>query len=267
LTPSRKHAAILLAALTGLAAAAFSVRARLQGQIAASPPAAASSAWPVNRNLIVLDPAHGGSDSGAVLGDRLLEKDITLAMASRLKAALIANGFTVVATRDADGSDPLPTDQRAETANRAHAVACIVLHATVTGSGVHIYTSPLQPPAPTGFDSPSAFVPVPWESAQTAFVPQSLDLAEGLGSALAKNHLPALVGQAPIRPLDNLMCPAVAIELSPLPAPGVGATPATDANYQQQVANALAVALRAWRDRAMPSAVAAGSQAALKGPQ
>jgi N-acetylmuramoyl-L-alanine amidase len=253
LTPSRKFAVILLAALAGAAVTAFSVRAQLQGQPGAPPPAVAGLP-PVNRNLIVLDPAHGAGDGGAVLGDHVLEKDITLAIASRLKAALAADGFNVVTTRDTGGSDLLSADQRAETANRAHPVACIVLHATATGSGVHIYTSPLPPPpAPNQTtNTPPVFVPIPWETAQAVFVGQSHDLATGLSTALSKDHLPALVGQAPIRPLDNLMCPAVAIELAPLPAPGVGATQPTDASYQQQVANALAAAIQAWRAQRWP---------------
>lgn len=196
--------------------------------------------------MIVLDPAHGGTEGGAVLGDHA-EKDITSAIASKLRAALSANGFNVIFTRDADEPDPLPTDQRAEIANRTHAAACIVLHATAAGSGVHLYTSDLQPPDQDP-DLTAEFVPIPWDAAQSGFVRQSADLAASLSIALGKAHLPATLSQAPVRPLNNLMCPAVAIELSPLTAPGMEATSATDANYQQQVANALAGALRAWRD-------------------
>ena len=58
----------------------------------------------------------------------------------------------------------------------------------------------------------------------------------------------------PLRPLDNLMCPAIAIELAPLPAPGVGAPPVTDAAYQQQVAPALATSLTTWRNQLEPTA-------------
>ena len=136
----------------------------------------------MNLNLIVLDPAHGGPDTGAILGSNVLEKDITMAMAVRLRAALGAAGFTVVATRDANSSDPLTqlsTDQRADIANRAHALACIVLHATNTGSGVHIYTSALSPSNPADDDAagfPPPFAPVPWETAQAESVQQSLQL-------------------------------------------------------------------------------------------
>ena len=53
--------------------------------------------------LIVIDPGHGGGDSGAVnrsLG--LLEKDITLDISLRLKTALEHRGFRVVMTREDD---------------------------------------------------------------------------------------------------------------------------------------------------------------------
>jgi len=224
----------------------------------------------MNPNLVLLDPAHGGPDNGAVLGDHIFEKDVNLAVADRLKASLTAAGFTVIETRIADSGEPLTTDQRAEIANRGHALACIVLHATNTGSGVHVYTSTLQPPAISEDASeggPSAFVPISWETAQAGFVRQSLALASNISDALGKDHLPALVGQAPLRPLGNLMCPAVAIELAPLPAPGVGATPVSDASYQQQVATTLTTAMRAWRDNPGDQASAAIAPDAQKGTQ
>ena len=97
------------------------------------------------RTLVVLDPAHGGPDPGAKLGEQGLEKDVTLALAAKLRPALTAAGFSVVSTRDADLANALTTDQRAEMANRPRALACLVLHATGAGSGVHVYASPLQP--------------------------------------------------------------------------------------------------------------------------
>ena len=98
----------------------------------------------LNHNLVVLDPAHGGPDSGARLSEHLLEKDVTLALANRIRAALSPAGITVGATRDTDTFDLLPDTQRAEAANRSHAVACLVLHATNNGTGVHLYVSQLE---------------------------------------------------------------------------------------------------------------------------
>jgi N-acetylmuramoyl-L-alanine amidase len=249
-------AALLLAALAGAAAAAFSVRAQQQIPMPAAGPSPATSV--AASTLIVLDPAHGGADTGAVLADQIAEKDVTLALAARLRAALLAAGFTVASTRDSDPTDPLTTDQRAELANRSHPLACLVLHATSSGSGVHVYTSALKLPAPedSAPDTPSAFVPIPWDTAQTGYVAQSLSLAAAVTAGLGKDRIPTLSAQAPLRPLDNLMCPAIAIEIAPLLNANADATPVTDAAYQQQVATTLANALRTWREQGHPAAAA-----------
>jgi N-acetylmuramoyl-L-alanine amidase CwlD len=54
-----------------------------------------------NNRLIVLDPGHGGSDSGAE-HNGLTEKVLTLDIARRLRALLIARGWQVKMTRDSD---------------------------------------------------------------------------------------------------------------------------------------------------------------------
>ena len=255
--PSRNFAAILVAILAG-AAAAFYLRAQPQGQTSNSTQTQTSAAAEMDRNLVVLDPAHGGQDAGAILGDNIYEKDVTLAIAARLRATLTAAGFTVLSTRDADSATPLTNDQRAEIANRAHALACIVLHATASGLGVHLYTSALQPPdedasADISLTPHPAFVPVPWEMAQAASVSQSLRLVGDLSAAMGKANFPTVSGHAEVRPLDNLQCPAVAIELAPLADAGSGATPVTDTNYQQRVSAALTTALLAWRGHVEPT--------------
>jgi N-acetylmuramoyl-L-alanine amidase len=51
---------------------------------------------------VVLDPGHGGRDPGALGADGLREKDLTLRLARALRPRLIARGFRVVLTRDAD---------------------------------------------------------------------------------------------------------------------------------------------------------------------
>jgi N-acetylmuramoyl-L-alanine amidase len=254
---SRKYAAVLLATLAGAAAAVFSVRAQPQGQnpVPAQPPSAAAST--MNRNLVVLDPAHGGPETGATLSNNALEKNLTLALAQRLRTALTAAGFTVVTTRDADVADALTGDQRAEIANRTHAVACVAIHATAIGSGLHLYTSTLQASVPEeSSDAPSGFVPVPWDMAQAGFVAQSLRLADDLSAGLGGANLPVLVGRATVRPLDNLMCPAVALEVAPLLAEDGTATPVTDTDYQKRVVDPVTAALKTWRVHADSAATA-----------
>ena len=231
----------------------------------ASPPAQPRPSVPyLNHNLIFLDPAHGGPDLGAQLNNHLLEKDVTLALADRIRTLLAGNNLTVLLAREADTpimsqSDagqpptlsPSPTsDQRAGAANHAHPVACILLHATSSGNGVHIVTSALPPP-----DSSAdllATLPThatPWDSAQTESIPQSLRLANEIGTAIARANLPVHLSRASVKPIDSLTCPAVAVEIAPLVS---GPTLVSDPVYQQRVAQAVATALLFWRGHADP---------------
>lgn len=196
------------------------------------------------RSAVLLDPAHGGPDTGAHLSNNVLEKDVTLAFALRLKAALANAGLTVLTTRDADPATVMTSELRAGIANHARPAACILIHATDTGNGVHVITSAL--PATTV--QPRI---IPWDTAQSASVTQSLALANQTGAALTRAHLPVLVEQASVRPIDNLTCPAIAIEIAPLgnPSNPDELTPVTDAAYQQRIADAVAKAIAAWRSQ------------------
>jgi N-acetylmuramoyl-L-alanine amidase len=56
-----------------------------------------------NKTLIVIDPGHGGIDPGATRGKKILEKDITLAVAKRIKKELEKSSrYSVLLTRDGD---------------------------------------------------------------------------------------------------------------------------------------------------------------------
>jgi N-acetylmuramoyl-L-alanine amidase len=202
-----------------------------------------SAQQPLPHTVIFVDPAHGGSDPGARLSDNLPEKTLTLSFAVRLRAALTSSGFSVIATRDSDPSAPFTTDQRAEIANHSHPTACLILHATAGGNGIHIITSDLTPPD-NDADTRHA---IPWDTAQSASIPQSLTLANALGLALLHARLPVLLTRASLRPLENLTCPAIAIEIAPLDPADGDTVPVSDANYQQQIAQAIATGLTTWR--------------------
>jgi N-acetylmuramoyl-L-alanine amidase len=210
-------------------------------------PIAAQTQQPTPRTIILLDPAHGGPDTGAHLPNNLLEKDVALAFAARLRALLSTSGFAVISTHEIDPAVPFSTDQRAEIGNHAHPTACLILHATASGTGIHVVTSAL---APNNFEDPHA--PIPWNTAQSASIPQSLNLANEIGLALERAKLPVILSRATLRPLDNLTCPAVAIEIAPLADPD--ATPVSNATYQQNIAKAIAAALSAWRSHAIAAA-------------
>jgi len=210
-------------------------------------PARQASAY--NPNIVLLDPAHGGSDLGARLGDDNLEKDATVAFAGRLKTALAAHGFTVLLTHDS-AADELTPDQRAEAANRSRAAACLLLHASSGGHGVHLFTSSLPATASSSLFGSDEIKPVlPWGTAQSAVLAQSARLAGELADAVHAIRVPLVLGQSSVQPIDSLSCPAVALELAPL-APtedGADPTPASDAEYQQRIAEAVAAALDSWR--------------------
>lgn len=64
--------------------------------------------WSLSNKVIVVDPGHGGIDPGAKGTTGLEEKEITLAVAKKLKTLLSQAGAVVVMTRetDTDLSDP-----------------------------------------------------------------------------------------------------------------------------------------------------------------
>lgn len=55
-----------------------------------------------SKEVIVIDPGHGGFDPGKVGVSNSLEKDINLAIAKLVKSELAASGYTVYMTREED---------------------------------------------------------------------------------------------------------------------------------------------------------------------
>jgi N-acetylmuramoyl-L-alanine amidase len=76
---------------------------------------------------IILDPGHGGKDTGAIGPTKVLEKDVTLAVAKRLRDILQERGFQVLMTRDTDRT--LSLDERARIVNSNEADFFISIHA------------------------------------------------------------------------------------------------------------------------------------------
>jgi len=82
---------------------------------------------------IVLDPGHGGHDTGAIGPSGLMEKDVTLDLAIRLRKLLQDRlGVRVLMTRSEDVFVPLP--ERSAIANRAKADFMISLHVNAANS-------------------------------------------------------------------------------------------------------------------------------------
>ncbi len=162
---------------------------------------------PANRFVVVLDAAHGGDDSGAILKDRSgstqSEKAVPLAFSVRLRSLLAARGISVVTTRESDAAvDPA---RRAEIANHANAAACLSLHASQSGSGIHLFASSLTPTAPARL--------VPWKTAQAAWVTRSLALAGDLNSSLLHAEMTVTLGRTAPRSAHVIVVKAALVTL------------------------------------------------------
>jgi len=75
--------------------------------------------------VVVLDPGHGGQDSGAKVGN-MLEKDFTLEVARRVDRLLQAQGLATVMTRVGDAYVSLA--DRAALANRVPNCVFVSIH-------------------------------------------------------------------------------------------------------------------------------------------
>ncbi len=193
---------------------------------------------PASRYMVVLDAAHGGEDTGATLDGGHLEKSFTLAFSVKLRSLLAARGIGVTTTREQDAT--VDAERRAAIANHAGAQACLSLHASDSGLGVHLYVSALAPAQPARFTA--------WKTAQAAWVTRSLALAGVLDSTLQHNNIPVILGRTALPGIDSMTCPTVAVEIAPENPSGKDTTGSLDdPDYQAHVAEALAAALLAWR--------------------
>jgi N-acetylmuramoyl-L-alanine amidase len=105
--------------------------------------ATGAGAEPTCSGKVVLDPGHGGTDSGAVNTKyRLTEKEQTLDVAKRLEALLEEDGCTVYMTRTSN-SQTLSNNDRYTYANTTGARVLISIHMNGSTSPSTDYTTTL----------------------------------------------------------------------------------------------------------------------------
>ena len=100
--------------------------------LAATSPARAGDAEAGRFASVVLDPGHGGDDHGAEGPGGLVEKDLVLDIAQRVRSRLRAAGLRVVLTRNDDVYVPL--ERRTAIANEAHADLFLSIHANAASA-------------------------------------------------------------------------------------------------------------------------------------
>ncbi len=225
----RGPAALFLLAISGLGATSLSAQTP---NLPAHAPARVTPQF-----VVVIDAAHGGTDTGAHLGGGAQEKDLTLAMSIRLRSMLAARGIAIITTRETDAT--LRPAERAAIANAQKPSACLILHASDSGSGIHLFTSSLAPATPTAF--------LQWDQAQAAYLERSLRWSAEIDSAMTRAGVPVTLGRTAMQPLDNMTCPAAAVEIAPLTRNGAVTTQLSDAAYQDRILAGLAAAVESWR--------------------
>jgi N-acetylmuramoyl-L-alanine amidase len=181
---------------------------------------------------IVIDPGHGGDERGARGRAGTLEKDVTLNVARKLKAALEARlGIRTILTRDADRMITL--DERTAVANNNKADLFISLHANASGrtnvAGAEIFYLSLaeygeeaaqiargaSDALPVFGGGTREIEVIPWEMAQARYIERSAEFAK-LAEAALREKLPLAspaVQQAPFRVLVGANMPAVLVEM------------------------------------------------------
>jgi N-acetylmuramoyl-L-alanine amidase len=158
--------------------------------------------------FVMIDPSHGGTDKGATFGGKMLEKDITLRLARELRKELEERGIAARLVRESDID--LSLDRRAEITNEQHAGIYVAIHAGRPGKGVRVYS-----PVLTDAQQPQAGRFLPWESAQSSALGRSQNLARAVSDELKKKGMAVASMGVPLRPLNNVTTPAIAVELAP----------------------------------------------------
>ncbi|HXN52838.1 MAG TPA: N-acetylmuramoyl-L-alanine amidase [Candidatus Acidoferrum sp.] len=161
-------------------------------------------------NIVVLDPAHGGTDLGARGTGGIHESDIVLEFAAQVRTALESQGFQVVQTRQGNANPSF--DDRSAMANAQRGAIFVTLHIASTGVPGTARVYVLNDMAP----SADATGLIPWDRAQAPFVSLSRKLGNQVQALLAQRFKgsPAGAQTASVRQLRTTAAPAIAVEIS-----------------------------------------------------
>lgn len=182
--------------------------------------------------VLVIDPGHGGEDGGAQGPGGRFEKDLTLALARRLRAAAV-DSLSIQAFLTRDGDTEVPLDERAAIANNFNADIFISLHANgsrfASASGTEVfflsYTAADDEARRVALQEGAIAEKAPandkdvglilWDMAQAAQLDASSKLAGNLYGEISQASLSRSRGvkQAPFRVLVGATMPAVLVEV------------------------------------------------------
>jgi N-acetylmuramoyl-L-alanine amidase len=223
----------------------------MSSQAAAVAPAQTFSPRP-GLNIVVLDPAHGGTDTGARGTAGIRESEVVLGFAAQVRHALESQGFQVVQTRLADENPSF--DDRSALANAQSGAVFVTLHVSSTGlpGTARVY---VNSDLAMGRESNGL---IPWDRAQAPFLGLSHKFGDMVQGNLAQKFKgsPGSAQASPIRQLRTTAAPAIAVEIS-----SVTVTDRADLDRMAPgIADAIARGAAAFR----PSYVVASQSGALR---
>lgn len=218
--------------------------------------------------VVVLDPGHGGSETGAEGKTGIFEKEVTLDIARRLKAILGGRSdVTVLLTRETD--EAIGLDERTALANQNHADLFVSIHVNSAprsdARGAETYFLALKAKDEeirtlaaiennaAGVDRermgdvPQGLELILWDLAQSQYLEGSSRVAEAIQNELndalgVKNRG---VKQAPFRVLMGATMPAVLVEVGFISNADEEISLKTE-DYRDKIAQALARAVIAY---------------------
>jgi N-acetylmuramoyl-L-alanine amidase len=219
---------------------------------------------------IVIDPGHGGDDTGALGPSGLAEKDVALDIGRRLRSRILSEApdARVIMTRDADKAVSL--DDRTAIANHTRADLFVSIHANASrrggARGAETYFLSYQATddearavaaiennamrLEEGVQKDSRLEMILWDLAQSAFLKESSVLAEIIQDNLNDTLDIANRGikQAPFRVLMGATMPAVLIEIAFISNPDEERR-LRDPAFKDRLAAAIHDSIRRYQDK------------------
>ena len=203
--------------------------------------------------LVILDPGHGGQDSGAIAGG-VLEKDLTLDIAQRINRLLNAQGVMTLLTRNGDSYVSL--GDRAQLINRADNAVVVSIHLNdglrPDVSGIETYFAVQQA---TGIPMIASWLPFLQKVANPRPNPESQSLAQFVQQQLVARTQAVNRGTKAQQfyVLANVRHPAVLVEGGFLSGKNdIGKL--ADANYRELLAMGITEGILKYRDTVKASA-------------
>jgi N-acetylmuramoyl-L-alanine amidase len=195
------------------------------------------------RATVVLDPAHGGTDPGVKISEKVQEKELTLKIALLVQKELVKAGVQVVLTRDQDKE--VPVAERIKTIERTQPRLLVSLHVNggffKTAKGFEVYFPGFKA-AKAGKEDSAAII---GDMKKNKHLNESVRLAQNIQKQLESVFPKENRGlrEAPVQLLEAMAAPGVVVEI------GFGGNAENrkkllDEKYQQDIARALSKGIR-----------------------